>query len=360
MELRKIDQRNIRRDLVQLNKNQVLKKINSYNLYPNIITQKIQQSYHPNPNEIEMPIYNSSVSKFENENCEQNFHNNNLGKNIRMKQIKNYEEDNNYKNIKTVINNKFHEKLWLPKKPKKEFIGVFQCDSVDEVLIIDSDKIMKNTNSLVILGENDNKNGLFYQFFYLCFLSRKLFKDSIIFQTVIETLDKNIIELNNFPISEYTLKICDYIQNIYGNLKMDVSLSFSEDIKNINKIKKIPPEEMISLSRFICIYYRITIIAHLNNCDSELINKEYGITNIDKFIDSLYDLSEVYNEEEKIVKILFRIFNIPIKHFSQELNQNFIYNIELNYIFGIGKIIDESNKRSYYSIFSKNNNKLQS
>ena len=81
MELRKIDQRNIRRDLVQLNKNQVLKKINSYNLYPNIITQKIQQSYHPNPNEIEMPIYNSSVSKFENENCEQNFHNNNLGKN---------------------------------------------------------------------------------------------------------------------------------------------------------------------------------------------------------------------------------------------------------------------------------------
>ena len=255
----------------------------------------------------------------------------------------------------TIINPKFIQKNFTSEKFNErikycEFKGIFDCDSVEEISIIDCSKLSRNSNASIIIAENNDINSLLFQFFYLLFFSRKYKKIPSLFPIEITSLNGNILSLRNCEFSSYSSKIIKSLD--YINLKFSNQLeTLNQEIKSLVKIKKTPPQDVFSFSRLVCIYYRYLIIAFLFNQNIDTIKMEFKIENIDKLIEYLFDLSKNYENCEEIITLLCRILNIPNIKYTNNFNKDFIKEIGI-IDYGIIEIIEE-NRKSLYGIISK-------
>lgn len=253
----------------------------------------------------------------------------------------------------TKINEKIHnQKSKICKKfikefnhSEKDFTEIFDCDSVEEVYLMSSKNIIPNQNYYFILGENSDKNALYFQFFYAFFFSKNLKND--IFSIIEE--NKSKVE----SLTYYHSKIMDSIQQFKIELNV---LKTKEKLDILNKIKKTPPTEVFSLSRLICICFRILIIIKLSDKYEDEVKSNYKINNIEEFRNSLYDLSKDLSLNADLFKILLEVF---------DFNQNHIILIDKNDMVKLKetndngfKILhfDENNqKKSYYCAIHINN-----
>jgi hypothetical protein len=321
----------------------------------------------PNPIKVYKPEENSKYSQKNGVNhnpqirinlCNQKHNNNKINvnpSNINIGITTKLMNVNNPQNVlkqdnddKTVLNKNFNQSNILKRKlknsikqffEKNDFSEIFECDSVEPIFIIDSDLITDNSDYYIILAENEDKNALYFQIFYTFILTKNL-------------KDKIFIDIK-YPSSTYIEKIHSCVQKLKNNIRNDDSIV--KLLEKINEIKKTPPQEVFSLSRLICVFFRIAILKYLQEHTEDEIKKEYEVNKIDDFIGYMCNLSSEFPKDEKIMKTICEIYklgdfsDIFIQDPSEKILQN---KNEKN--FKILKFKENDDKRSYYAILPKN------
>ncbi len=324
----------------------------------------IRQNYVCNTNTINKPEdtnnnYTKSIRpnlqkgmNFDNQNHVNisNVNNSNYNNKIRAKLncLQNNKNIGNNEEINTKLNPKFDQRFKIHRKfdvviekffDKNDFSEIFECDSVEPIFLLDSNLILDNSNYYITIAENEDKNALYFQIFYIFLLTKNL--------------QKNLFIDVSYPSSTYIEKIHSCIQQLKRNISNIDNIV--KVLEKINEIKKTPPQEVFSLSRLICVFFRIAIIKHLKDKSELEIIKEYDVHKIDKFIEYMCNLSKDFPNDEKILKTICEIYNLGdlsdmliTDPGVKILQNNFDNRIK------ILKFNEIDDKRCYYALFPKN------
>ena len=215
-------------------------------------------------------------------------------------------DDDNHGDRRMINSNQIERFL----SKEADFFNLFDCDVASTLHISYLKEIFPktSTNDYLLLGDNHHNNSILIQYFIASVINK--FKESSSLQLFEDhiKLDNNKVSLEA-DFSQYKSELFKYLKVFNSNFNYNFT-SVSDLLRKINSLKKTPPQQLLSFTRFIYIYYRIVLINYIKYTSHTYNNILYFKDEFD-FKNKVLDCTSSFllDKAEIIIHILNKALN---------------------------------------------------